>query len=260
MPGNAESLVLPVVTPRFIPSCTDLALTGLGKIASEYACHVQTHCSESDWEHGYVIKRTVQTDTESLRDIGLLGRQTVLAHSNFITDSDMEAIAAAEAGIAHCPLSNIYFSNAVFPLRRALEKSVHVGLGTDISGGPSASMFDTCRHAISASRMLEDGVDATADSSGRGVEGSRIDFCEAFYLATAGGAKVLDLQVERFEDGCAFDAILIDPEAFSAPIRINEEFDTPDDQLQKIVNNATRANIAKVWVHGKKVVDSTTNV
>ena len=208
-----------------------------------------------------MIKRTGQTATEALRDFGLLGRHTVLAHSNFITDSDMEVIAADGAGIAHCPLSNIYFSKAVFPLRRALEKSIHVGLGTDISGGPSASMFDTCRYAISASRMLEDGVDATADSSGRGVEGSRIDFCEAFYLATAGGAKVLDLQVGRFEDGCAFDAILIDPEAVSAPIRINEEFDTPDDQLQKIVNNATRANIAKVWVHGKIVVDSnTTNV
>jgi guanine deaminase len=258
MPGNAESLVLPVVTPRFIPSCTDLALTGLGKIASEYACHVQTHCSESDWEHGYVIERTGQPDTEALRDFGLLGRHTVLAHSNFITDSDMDTIAAAGAGIAHCPLSNVYFSNAVFPLRRALEKSLHVGLGTDISGGPSASMFDTCRQAISASRMLEDGVDATADSSDRGVARSRINFREAFHLATAGGATVLDLQVGRFEDGYAFDAILIDPEAVSAPIRINDEFDTLDDQLQKIVNNATRANIATVWVSGIKVAGSST--
>ena len=73
--------------------------------------------------------------------------------------------------------------------------------------------------------------------------------------------KYLTSRSEYSRHGYAIDAILIDPEAVSAPIRIEEEFDTPDDQLQKIVNNATRANIAKVWVRGKKVVDSTiTNV
>lgn len=253
MPGNRDFLVKPAVTPRFIPSCTDEALSGLGTIAGEFGCHVQTHCSESDWEHGYVIERTGKTDTEALRDFGLLGRHTVLAHSNFITGTDMDLIADAGAGIAHCPLSNVYFSNAVFPLRRALEKSLRVGLGTDISGGPSASIFDSCRQAIAASRLLEDGVDAATAADARGVEDSRINFREAFHLATAGGADVLDLPVGRFEAGYLFDAILIEAEATSAPIHINDDLDTLDDQLQKIVNGATRANIAATWVSGAKV-------
>ena len=57
LPGNENEKVLPVVTPRFIPSCTDGILTGLGEIAQAYDCHVQTHCSESDWAHGYVLNR-----------------------------------------------------------------------------------------------------------------------------------------------------------------------------------------------------------
>ena len=56
-PDNGADRVLPVVTPRFIPSCTDATLEGLGAIASECGCHVQTHCSESDWAHGYVLDR-----------------------------------------------------------------------------------------------------------------------------------------------------------------------------------------------------------
>lgn len=49
--------VYPVVTPRFIPSCTDEALQGLGELAKKYDTHVQSHCSESDWAHGFVKDR-----------------------------------------------------------------------------------------------------------------------------------------------------------------------------------------------------------
>eukprot|EP01035_Chromulina_nebulosa_P015215 gene15215-20158_t len=45
-PDNGDGRVLPVITPRFIPSCTDAALQGLGEIARDCGCHIQTHCSE----------------------------------------------------------------------------------------------------------------------------------------------------------------------------------------------------------------------
>jgi guanine deaminase len=119
LPGNDR--VLPVINPRFIPSCTDDALAGLGALAQECGCHVQTHCSESDWAHGYALERYGHTDTVALDGFGLLTRKTVLAHSVFLTDTDMDAVRDAGAGVAHCALSNMYFANAVFPLRRASE-------------------------------------------------------------------------------------------------------------------------------------------
>lgn len=254
--GNTADLIKPVITPRFIPSCTDEALLGLGKLAQTHKCHVQTHCSESNWEHNYVLERTGVTDTQALTDFGLMGRHTILAHSNFISEQDMDIIAEKGAGIAHCPLSNIYFSNAVFPLRRALEKSLHVGLGTDISGGSSASILDVCRYSIHMSRVLEEGTDPDKPADERGVANTRIDFREAFYLATTGGAKALDLPVGRFEKGCMFDAILVAPDAKSAPILLDDELDTLDEQLQKIVYLATRSNITSTWVSGKNVMSA----
>jgi len=250
-PDNGERRVLPVVTPRFIPSCTDAALEGLGQIARDCGCHVQTHCSESDWEHGYVLSRHGVTDAESLDRFGLLTRRTMLAHSNFITSDDMDRIRMREAAVAHCPLSNAYFAGAAFPLRAALEKGLNIGLGTDISGGPSASLFENARAAILAARILETGVDPDRDAASRASgKPARIDFRHAFHIATAGGAKALDLPVGLFAPGFHFDAIVIDPQAQKGTMRLFDELDSGEGILQKIIYTASRANISEVYVGG----------
>lgn len=249
LPGNDR--VLPVVTPRFIPSCTDAALAGLGALAHECDCHVQTHCSESDWAHGYTLERYGKTDTAALEGFGLLTRRTVLAHSVFLTESDMAMVREAGAGVAHCALSNTYFANAVFPLRRALEKGLHVGLGTDISGGPSSSMFEACRTTVQASRALESGVDADVSRETRGKPNSSVDMATAFHLATAGGGEALDLPVGMFRAGYHFDAIAIDPNVAEGTIRLLGAQAT--ERLEQILYGASRANIAATWVGGDLV-------
>lgn len=77
-------------------------LSGLGKLAQETGCHIQTHCSESDWEHNFVLERYGMTDTQSLDKFGLITRKTVLvlAHANHISDDDIDIIIKASAGVA----------------------------------------------------------------------------------------------------------------------------------------------------------------
>lgn len=252
--GGERPLVLPVITPRFIPSCTDEALSGLGELARDYGCHVQTHCAESDWAKAFVEQRFGRTDAASLDGFGLLTRHTILAHSNFIDGEDMDLIERQGAGVAHCPLSNFYFANAVFPLREVLDRHMHVGLGTDISGGYSPSLFDGCRHALSASKTLQSGVHAGLPAHERGASGEPITHQEAFWLATAGGAEALDLPTGSFRVGHDFDALLIDTRASASNVHVGKAEDTLEDVFQKIVLNASRANIAKVWVRGRTVV------
>ena len=248
LPGN-DGLVHPVVTPRFVPACTDRLLEGLGDIVRAGHCHVQTHCSESDWAHRHVLDRFGRSDAEVLDGFGLLTRRTVLAHANFLSAADMDRVALRGSGVAHCALSNAYFAGAVFPLRAAMQRGVRVGLGTDISGGPSASMFEAVRMAVAASRMLESGVDPDLSPELRGRPGSRIDIRTAFHLATAGGADVLALPVGRFEPGYLFDAMLIDPAAPGGTIRLwGGESD--DDLLATLLYSASRPNIAAVWTGG----------
>ena len=253
MPGNAGRLVLPVITPRFIPACTDEMLVGLGDLAQRTGCHVQTHCSEGDWEHAYVLERYGKTDTLSLDGLGLLTPQTVLAHCDFIDDADMGVIKGAETGIAHCPLSNLYFANAVFPARKALDRGLQVGLGTDIAAGANPGILHNCQMAVTASRALEDGVNPDLSSTERGTAGARIDFREAFWMATAGGGEALGLKVGKFVRGYAFDAIVVDTGAPDSNLIIWEDMDDGDDILQKIIYNADRRNIKRVWVQGEQV-------
>lgn len=251
-PDNAAALVLPVITPRFIPSCTDEALQGLGQLAAECDCHIQSHVSESDWAHHFVQERYGHSDTEALDSFGLLTRKTVLAHGGHLTDKDMERMATRGAGVAHCPISNSYFGNAVFPLRQALEKGVHVGLGTDISGGPILTMFEAVRGTVQVSRMLQDGVEPRRPAESRGRAGAAVDLVTAFHCATAGGGVALDLPIGRIAVGYKADLIMIDTAAATGGIRLFGETDL-SLILQKILYTATRANISAVYVDGAKV-------
>jgi len=252
MPGNQDGLVRPVITPRFIPSCTDDLLRRLGALARETGCHVQTHCSESDWEHGYVLARCGKTDTAALDEFGLLSRRTILAHGNFVGDDDVGLIRARGAGIAHCPLSNVYFSDAIFPLRKLLQQGVNVGLGSDIAGGASPSILENARHAVIASRLLESGVDPEQERSRRRRPDSRIDALTAFWLATAGGGIALELPIGVFKEGYQFDAMLVDARSRAGNLRLDTR-DPPAEILQKIVYHGGRANIREVWVANRRV-------
>lgn len=252
MPGNQAGLIRPVITPRFIPSCSDDLLRRLGRLAQETGRHVQTHCSESDWEHQFVLDRCGRTDTAALDGFGLLSRRTILAHGNFISDADVALIGQRGSGLAHCPLSNVYFSDAVLPLRRILQQGIHVGLGTDIAGGASPSILENARHAVIASRSLESGVDALQSRDQRLRPDSRIDAVTAFWLATAGGGVALDLPIGMFREGFQFDAVLVDARVPGSNLHFDAA-DTPEEILQKIMYHCARINVREVWVANRRV-------
>ena len=246
-------MVQPVITPRFIPSCTPALLSGLGRLAEETGCRIQTHCSESDWEVGYVRAEHGGTDCQVLHRHGLLREHTVLAHCNFVSDDDLRLITAQGAGVAHCPLSNLYFANAVFPLRHALEHGARVGLGTDISGGYSPFLLDSARQGIAVSRLRSSGVDPTLTPEQRGLPGDALSAREAFWLATAGGADTLGLPVGRLAEGCKFDALQIAAGSPGSGLRYWPGRTSDEQWFEKIVLNATPGDIRRTWVNGRVV-------
>ncbi len=244
--------VYPVVTPRFIPSCTDGALKGLGELAAKYDVHIQSHCSESDWAHGHVKERFGKHDAFALHDFGLLGDKSVMAHCNFLSEEDVSLFAKTGTAISHCPISNAYFANSVIPIARWMDKGVEIGLGSDISGGFSPSLFDNARQAVISSRMLEDGVNTELPANERGVSQSRLTIDEAFYLATAGGGESLSLPIGRLAEGYAWDVQIIDTVIPSAKLPIYG--DEPLHSIfQKIMYLSRPENIREVWVQGDKV-------
>ncbi len=249
----ASPLVKPIVTPRFAPACSDALLEGLGELAAATGTPTQTHCTESDWHAGYAHERFGTSDATALARFGLTRDHSVMAHSDHLSDTDMSLLADRGSGVAHCPLSNSYFANAVFGVRRALKAGMRVGLGTDIAGGSRPGLLGVCQDAVTVSRMLEDGVDPAIHPASRGVANSRINTVTAFWLATAGGAEVLGLPVGVLKPGNQFDAIVVRTDRPGGMIRIWDGLDDEERIFEKVVRLATPDDITRVWVNGSSV-------
>ncbi|KRM12764.1 guanine deaminase [Paucilactobacillus suebicus] len=242
---NGGTLV-PVITPRFVPSCTDELLAGLGKLAQKYDLPIQSHCSESDWEHNYAKERFKMHDAEVLDHFGLLTDRSVMAHGTMIDENDQQLFYKRQAAVAHCPISNVYFGNSVFPTKRMLEHGNKVGLGTDISGGYSPSLYRNMQQAVMSSQMLQDGVDQSISSNNRGVNNSRISIKNAFYLATRGGAEALHLKTGSIEVGMQADFQIV--KSRLALLKID-----PNDQFERLIYQTDRNDIKQVFIGGKLV-------
>ncbi|MCL1137890.1 guanine deaminase [Shewanella pneumatophori] len=253
--GNEQQLVSPVLTPRFVPSCTSEMLQGLGELAQKYQCHVQTHCSESDWARDYSQQMYGKTDAEIYRDFGLMTNRTILAHSIFLTPADHAIIKETGASIAHCPLSNMYFANAAMQSREILDNGLKCGLGSDLAGAPIPSIFHTCLDAVNHSRVREDGTSTYLPADTRGESGSRISFLESYWMATVGGGQAIDAKVGLFQPGFEFDALVVDTAVSDSNIFIIDEMDSAKDKLEKIITLNNRQNICKVWVKGQLVIN-----
>ena len=251
---NVPQGVYPVITPRFVPSCTDDALLELGKLAKKYNCYVQSHCSESDWEHNFVLERFGKRDTEVLNQFGLLTDKSIMAHGNFINSEDAEIFKKNKSSVCHCPISNSYFANAVLPVNKLKKQGLNICLGTDISGGFSPSLYDNIKHTVMASRMLNDGVDNSLGSHCRGNHDSKVSVFKAFYLATTGGGEALKLPLGLFKEGyiCDFQVIDINIPTNKLPNYLDNEEDK--HLLQKILYLSTSENIREVWVQGKQML------
>lgn len=248
--NDYDQKVYPVITPRFIPSCTDEALEGVGKLVGKYNVHVQTHVSESDWEHNFVKDRFGMNDAQALDHFGYLTDKTVLAHAPFLSEEDVRLLAERKSTIAHSPLSNAYFASSVLPLKEFSEKGVNIGLATDISGGYTPSMYQAIRQAVVSSKMLNEGTNPSLPVEERGRKGSGITLNRAFYAATVAGGKALGLPIGKLEKGYSFDAQIIDL-SHNIPMFYPEKKD--EDLLHKILLLSESSNVREVWVQGNKV-------
>lgn len=251
-------LVFPIITPRFTPSCSDSLLIGLGNLAMETETRVQTHCSESDWEHETALDRFGVSDTSALKNFNLLKKNTVLAHCNHTDTCDWDTMLAHGAGIAHCPLSNAYFAGAILPVRRVIEHGLNIGLGTDISGGSDPSLLAQCEHALNASKILEFGVDSKRSQDTRGVPKSSIDVVTAFWMATRGAANLLGLDIGKLDIGMPFDAISVRDLGAGYGTVLESCESLILKVLERILRRSRRSQVLDVWVAGTRV--SGTNV
>ena len=207
----------PILTPRFIPCCTDELMEELREIQMSYGMPVQSHLSENPGEIEFVHTLRPQNEFygEAYDDYDLFGVnddletsvKTVMAHCVWSTEKELQLIRKNGVFIAHCPASNMNLSSGIAPIRKCLDMNIRVGLGSDIAGGHSDSIFRAMTDAIQVSKMYWRYVDQNS---------SAVIFPEAFYMATKGGGEFFG-RVGSFETGYEFDAIVLDDSALVHP-------------------------------------------
>lgn len=230
---ESSRLVEPVITPRFVPTCSQELLTGLGNLAAEGNVMVQSHMCEArdqvDWvrsERGKedfdifkevsAVARALSPGVECQNTVCLQSRlltsRTIQAHCTYLPEplpNSLSTLRDSGTAIAHCPLSNTYFSHLPFPLRETLDAGTKVGLGSDVAGGYSIDLMTAMRQAVIMSRTREGAriEKAVENKSTASPEGSlAVHWTDVLHVATRGGAEALGLTAGEFKPGVPFDA------------------------------------------------------
>lgn len=190
------------ITPRFAPTSTPEQLTQAGKLLGEYDdVYMHTHLSENvkecEWVQALFPESKNYLDVYDQHD--LLSERSVFAHGIHLCEQEYQRLSETGSAIAFCPTSNLFLGSGLFDLSKAELHQVNVGMGTDVGGGTSFSMFSTLNEAYKVIQM----------------QGKNLDPMKAFYLATLGGAKALRLEnkVGNLAIGSEADFVILDKKA-----------------------------------------------
>lgn len=238
-----------VLTPRFAITCSFSMLEQIGKIAHEKNVYIQTHLAENLNEVAFTKKifPGFKNYTDIYARADLLGPQTILAHNIYLSKSEIAIIKKTGARLAHCPTSNRFLKNGIMPYRHYQKQKLIMGLGTDVAGGFSLSMFNEMKEAIENSKYLD------LFSKGK-EEAPPMTSQEAFYLATLGGARVLSLNKEigSLKKGKKADFLIIDHQK-ADPFGAKSTYTSPEQILSKLIYRGDQTMIKNVYIQGEKV-------
>ena len=202
--GDDNALVRPIITPRFVPSCTPELLKACGELASKYQLPVQSHLSENTSEIAWVAELEKESTSydDAYNRYGLFGQTpTIMAHCVWTNGGELELMKKNKVMVAHCPTSNFNLSSGLAPVRTFLDEGLPIGLGSDISGGHDLNMLRMLVYAIQVSKMHYQHDKSKAF----------LTLPEIFWIATKSAGSFFG-KVGSFEPGYEFDALVIDDE------------------------------------------------
>ena len=239
---DAYTHVKPILTPRFIPSCTDELMSMLSRIQKEFHVPVQSHLSENiseiDWVKELVPESKFYGDAYNRFELFGGDVPTIMAHCVYSSPEEMELMKDKGVYIAHCPQSNENLTSGAAPVRLYLDEDMNLGLGTDVAGGANLSIFRAMTDAIQVSklryRLLSDQL-------------KPISMEEAFFMGTKGGGSFFG-KVGSFEEGYEGDALVLDESKIPYPQKLDLK-----DRLERFLYLSGDEGVIQKYVSGRKL-------
>lgn len=210
-------------------------LDSIAALSAATGARVHIHLSETQSELTQLQSRYQRRPVDQLAAHGLLNDRLIAAHGVWLDSSEQQLLAAAGAGIAHCPQSNLKLGSGVAPVPALLARGVAVGLGTD--GAASNNDLD----------LLDEANTAALIQKGLHLDPALMPAEQVFLMGTRLGAEVLGWEEEigSLEVGKRADMILY---------RTNQSHSTPVyDWYSLLIYSLKSADLRTVWVDGRKV-------
>lgn len=230
------------ITPRFAPTSTPEQLKKAQQLKQEFPdTYIHTHLSENKDEIAWV--KSLFPEQSSYLNVyhhyGLTGKQSVFAHCVHLEDAEWTCMHETQSSIAFCPTSNLFLGSGLFPLQKAWDNQVKVGLGTDIGAGTSFNTLQTLNEAYKVQQL----------------QGNKLSAFEAFYHATLGGAQALNLdhQIGNFNLGKEADFVVLDLNATALQTLRQSRTQSLEERLFALFTLGDDRNICATYVYGKKV-------
>lgn len=240
---DAYENVKPMLTPRFIPTCSDELMKELGDIQKKTKLGMQSHLSENLGEIEWVKELCPNTKHygDAYHQFGLFGGDcdTIMAHCVYSNDDEIALMKENGVMVAICPQSNTNIASGIAPTRKYLDRGLRVGLGSDIAGGSSLSIFRAMTDAIQCSRLYWRLIDQSANP---------LKVEEAFYLGTMGGGEFFG-KVGSFLPEFEFDAVILDDTSLKHPQPL-----TVKERLERLIYLSDDRHVIGKYVAGTKVL------
>ncbi len=232
--------IKPMITPRFVPSCTDALMARLQGLKDQYNVPVQSHLSETRDEINWVkeLSPDVEHYAGAYDRYGMLSN-AVMAHVVYPEDAEIELLRQRCTMVAHCPSSNANLRSGIAPVRRLLSAGVRMGLGSDVAGGESIDMLRIVTNAVQFSKLYWRIVEPNEPV---------LTFPEVFYMATKGGGSFFG-KCGSFEEGYMLDALVLD----DTKLRTTVDLTVPQ-RLERALYLSGDLRLVQKFVDGQAVL------
>ncbi len=217
-------------------TCSEDTLKRAKAVARQKGILFQIHAAETRQELDTCLKKHGITPIGYLNHLGILDEQTLLVHSIWVDDADLEIIAKTGASVSHVPESNMKLGSGIAPVYQMIRAEIPVGLGTDgCASNNTLDMFRTMNVAAKLHKVCN--LDPTV-----------LDARTVVKMATINGANAIGLNGETgsLEVGKAADIIIIDKrKPHLVPIY---------SPVSHLVYAVAGADVRHVFIEGKQVV------
>jgi 5-methylthioadenosine/S-adenosylhomocysteine deaminase len=198
--ATKDGIVKPIVAGHSPYRCTKELLGMIKDISLKYNLINRIHIAETKKECLDTVREHGLTPIRFLDSFGFLNEKTLLVHSTFVNDKEIDIIAKRNSSISHNPISNMKLgSGGVAPVVEMLKRGINVGLGTDsVVSNNDLDMFEELK--VTALLHKHHNADPKA-----------MTYQKVMDMATFGGAKALGLKdVGTIQKGKIADIITLD--------------------------------------------------